>query len=158
MTASLSNKARAEPNLTPILDMVFQLITFFMLVINFKANLMDKAMDLPVIGSARPLDKDDKRSFFMLNLNNKGQFTVYGHPYTDEGVPNYIATQAEIYKLAERRAHTDFDPDKDELPTTVIIRADKGTQFKKVYRLIQLCQDNGFRSFAFRAVNKAKGT
>jgi biopolymer transport protein ExbD len=80
MTASLSNKARAEPNLTPILDMVFQLITFFMLVINFKANLMDKAMDLPVIGSARPLDKDDKRSFFMLNLNNKGQFTIISRP------------------------------------------------------------------------------
>ena len=25
----------AEPNLTPMLDMVFQLVTFFMLVINF---------------------------------------------------------------------------------------------------------------------------
>src|ERR1700681_1069639 len=68
--SALSNKARAEPNLTPILDMVFQLITFFMLVINFKANMMDKAMELPIVGSARPIDKEDRRAFFMVNLNN----------------------------------------------------------------------------------------
>ena len=37
MAVSL-RKVKAEPNLTPILDMVFQLITFFMLVINFKAG------------------------------------------------------------------------------------------------------------------------
>ena len=37
MSASSEN----EPNLTPILDMVFQLITFFMLVINFKGAAMD---------------------------------------------------------------------------------------------------------------------
>ena len=33
---------RADPNLTPILDMVFQLITFFMLVINFRATDFNK--------------------------------------------------------------------------------------------------------------------
>ncbi len=31
----------AEPDWTPMLDMVFQLVTFFMLVINFKAANMD---------------------------------------------------------------------------------------------------------------------
>jgi feruloyl esterase len=42
-----------EPNLTPILDMVFQLITFFMLVINFQAAAVDMSLKLPVVGSAR---------------------------------------------------------------------------------------------------------
>ena len=41
MSAFLSSDNRAEPNLTPILDMVFQLITFFMLVINFKTAAID---------------------------------------------------------------------------------------------------------------------
>ena len=41
MSASMSHSSSAEPNLTPILDMVFQLITFFMLVINFKTAAMD---------------------------------------------------------------------------------------------------------------------
>ena len=30
MAASTSSELRAEPNLTPLLDVVFQLITFFM--------------------------------------------------------------------------------------------------------------------------------
>jgi biopolymer transport protein ExbD len=151
MSSTLSNKARAEPNLTPILDMVFQLITFFMLVINFKANMMDMQMQLPVVGSARPMPKDDKRTFFMVNLNNKGQFTVYGKPYDDAKVPGFIAKQAEFYKLTERKRDSNFDPDKDEISTTVIIRADRATPFTKIYRVIKECQDNGFRNFAFRA-------
>ena len=56
MSASMSHASSAEPNLTPILDMVFQLITFFMLVINFKAAAMDLDLKLPVVGSARPVD------------------------------------------------------------------------------------------------------
>jgi biopolymer transport protein ExbD len=156
--SALSNKARAEPNLTPILDMVFQLITFFMLVINFKSNMIDKAMELPIVGSARPIDKEDRRAFFMVNLNNKGRFTVFGRALDEDKVPAYIANQAYVYELTERRNHPDFDRNKDELPTTVIIRADKATPFTKVYRVIKECQDNGFRNFAFRAMNKVKGT
>ena len=45
-----------KPNLTPILDMVFQLITFFMLVINFKSASMDLSLRLPVVGTAKPVD------------------------------------------------------------------------------------------------------
>ena len=41
MSASMSHGSSAEPNLTPILDMVFQLITFFMLVISFKTAAID---------------------------------------------------------------------------------------------------------------------
>ena len=40
MSGKLSQEVKAEPNLTPILDMVFQLVTFFMLVINFKTAEM----------------------------------------------------------------------------------------------------------------------
>jgi biopolymer transport protein ExbD len=60
----------AEPNLTPILDMVFQLITFFMLVINFKAAELDLSLQLPVIGSAKPLPGDTTNmKLLVLNVN-----------------------------------------------------------------------------------------
>ena len=52
---------KAEPNLTPILDMVFQLITFFMLVLNFKAAELDLSLQLPVITSAKPLPRGAAR-------------------------------------------------------------------------------------------------
>ena len=56
MSGSQYHDASAEPNLTPMLDMVFQLVTFFMLVINFKSAQLDMNLKLPVVGSARPVD------------------------------------------------------------------------------------------------------
>ena len=76
MTAS-SDKS-AEPNLTPILDMVFQLITFFMLVINFKGAALDLKLQLPVLGSARPLDTQGQEDLLVLNIDAEGRLTIYG--------------------------------------------------------------------------------
>ena len=158
MSGSLKNKANAEPNLTPVLDMVFQLITFFMLVINFKANLIDRAMELPIVGTARPVDpKSNARMQIMMNLNNKGQFTVFNKPIPDEKIPDYIAMQAQSAKLSERRLNPNFDENGD-LQTEVVIRADSATPFTKLYQVIKECQDQNFRNFAFRAMNKKKGT
>jgi biopolymer transport protein ExbD len=156
MTAALSNKARAEPNLTPLLDMVFQLITFFMLVINFKANMVDKRMELPVVGTARPMPKEDKRPFLMVNLNSKGDFTVLGRTIPDDQIKSYIRLQADTDRLAARRLGRNVG-DNDELETTVIIRADRATPFTKIYRVIKAARDVGYRMFAFRAMSTAKG-
>ena len=42
MAGGMVEEIRSEPNLTPLLDVVFQLITFFMLCINFtKDNKVD---------------------------------------------------------------------------------------------------------------------
>ena len=68
MSHSRKGGESAEPNLTPILDMVFQLITFFMLVLNFKAAEVDLNLKLPVLGSAKPLP-DDQRDMKFLVLN-----------------------------------------------------------------------------------------
>src|SRR4029079_7278707 len=82
----------AEPNLTPILDMVFQLITFFMLVISFKTASMDPGVRLPVLGSARPMQKETERNFAVLNIDASGALRVYGETcdlekyLTDEAV------------------------------------------------------------------------
>jgi biopolymer transport protein ExbD len=59
---------KAEPNLTPILDMVFQLITFFMLVINFKAAELDMTLQLPVLTSAKPLPVGSNIKMMVLNV------------------------------------------------------------------------------------------
>ena len=68
MSGSVPGGVKAEPNLTPILDMVFQLITFFMLVLNFKAAELDLSLRLPVIGSAKPLPEGAKVKLLVLNV------------------------------------------------------------------------------------------
>ena len=149
------SSVKAEPNLTPMLDMVFQLVTFFMLVINFKTNQIDLQMDLPVVGTARPVDTKGQLTLLMININNKGQFTVFNRPFDDAQIKNYILSQSEVDRLAERRKNKSFD-DSDDLSTVVVIRADRNTPFAKLSLILKLCQDAHYRNFAFAALAKHK--
>jgi len=143
-----------KPNLTPILDMVFQLITFFMLVINFKAASLDLNLRLPVVGSARPVDTRGQTSLLVLNVDQNGELKVYGRP---QPVAQYIAREAHVELMAARMTSDDLAAGK-ELPTTVVIRADRATPFRYLNRVLQECQKNGFRRFALKAMNKEESS
>src|SRR4249920_3039456 len=77
MSAALHSSDTAEPNLTPMLDMVFQLVTFFMLVINFQSAALDMSLKLPVVGSARPVETQSE-DLMVLNIDVKGQVKMFG--------------------------------------------------------------------------------
>ncbi len=148
--SSSYHDASAEPNLTPMLDMVFQLVTFFMLVINFKSAQLDMNLKLPVVGSARPVDTKGQQDLLVLNINEKGQLTVYNTP---KDIESYIAGEAQSSLLAARQKNPQLQPG-DDLPTTVVIRADRATPFHLLNRVIKACQEHGFRSFSLKAMNK----
>ena len=152
MSGSVSSESRADPNLTPILDMVFQLITFFMLVINFKSQTMDLTLKLPVVGSARPVEGAGQ-DLVILNINNQGQLKVYGNTVKD--IAGHIGQEAAASLMAAQKVKPDLKAG-DELPSTVIIRADKTTPFGLLNKVIVCCQDNGFRKFSLKAMNKAE--
>jgi biopolymer transport protein ExbD len=150
MTHVVSIEDRVEPNLTPILDMVFQLITFFMLVINFKSATMDLSLRLPVIGSVRPVQLK-AADLLVLNVDRQGELRVYGKQVSD--IRAYILGEAQASQLTARRLNPDFKSG-DDLPTMVVLRADKKTPFKHLNRVILTCQQNGFRQFSLRALNR----
>src|SRR5437868_15481386 len=112
MSAALHSSESAEPNLTPILDMVFQLITFFMLVLNFQSAALDKSLKLPVVGSARPVDTKSE-DLLVLNVNLKGEVIVYGLP--KETGP-YLKGEAEMTRQKLRNDGKNIKPG-DEVPT-----------------------------------------
>ena len=147
----MASEVKAEPNLTPILDMVFQLITFFMLVINFKTAEMDLSLKLPVVGSARPVDSKGQNELLVLNIDDVGTLKIYGRPI--ENIEGYIQREAQASRMAARLTSEDVEAG-EELPTTIVIRADRATPFGKLNKVIKACQDNGFRKFALKAVNR----
>lgn len=153
MSASLSSHASAEPNLTPMLDMVFQLVTFFMLVINFKGAQLDLSLKLPVLGSARPLDTEGHEELFVLNIDSQGRLKVYG---VEKDLKAYIAGEAKV-AIAKMSVDNPSFKRGDELPTMVVIRADKSTTFKLLDEVIKACQEHGFRRFSLKAMTKAEG-
>jgi biopolymer transport protein ExbD len=141
--------SEAKPNLTPMLDMVFQLITFFMLVINFKSASLDLSLKLPVVGSARPVETKGQQELLILNVDMNGNLNVYGQP---QPVESYVTKEATASRMAAKRKGG--WEEGDDLPTTIVIRADKSTPFRLLNRVIRACQDNGFRKFALKAMNK----
>ena len=143
-----------EPNMTPILDMVFQLITFFMLVINFKGESLDLTLQLPVLGSARPLEYAGTLEPIVLNIDQKGGVKAYGQP-VDVNV--FVPHEAKMLKLQLKALGKPL-AEGDELPVPVIIRADKVTDFATVLGVIRLCQAQGYRNIALSAMNRQGGT
>ena len=155
MAGSVTSEVRAEPNLTPLLDVVFQLITFFMMVVSFSQDNNDQRVRLPVAGSARPADAakaaEDRLT---LNIDRQGRLLFNGETLGTEQALAEIARQARLVKINAQISGLKIK-DEEGLPTTIVIRADQGTPFGQFFRVVSACQANGFRKFALKAMNRA---
>jgi biopolymer transport protein ExbD len=153
LAGSVHSEIRAEPNLTPLLDIVFQLITFFMLVINFTAENYDQRVRLPVAGSARPVEDTQRVSEdrLVLNVDRDGHLLVGGQSQSLNEALQTIKHQADLVRLNIKAAGLKVDSVKG-LPTTIVFRADKDATFASVMNLINACQVQGFRKFALKAM------
>jgi biopolymer transport protein ExbD len=156
VAARVTNKLKAEPNLTPLLDVVFQLITFFMLVINFSSENYDQRVRLPVAESARPMDDDQKVSEdrLVLNVDSEGHLLIGGEVQPLHAALQTIKHQADLVRLNLDASGAKVGAG-GSLPTTIIFRADKDATFGSLISLIKACQSNGFRKFALKAMNAA---
>ena len=150
-----SAASKAEPNLTPLLDVVLQLLMFFILVTRFvtvqqnpEDNEKQEALLLPVAQSARPVDKVDGDPLFLnmdLKRTSEGeiiQVIVWGERKTLDQTRQWLVDQ---YELARRAG----------LPrTTVILRAHRDIKYKVVKQVLSFCKDAGFKDVRVRAEAK----
>jgi biopolymer transport protein ExbD len=150
MSASVGGSA--EPDLTPMLDMVFQLITFFMLVLNLKTAELDTTLMLPVVGSARPVEGMKEDELMVLNINKEGHLKAYGRDvgHTEEEISNFLLKEGQASLLSAKKNYPNIQAG-DELPALVVVRADKATPFKLLNIVLTKCQENGFRNFALKS-------
>src|SRR5438309_4410504 len=72
MSASVGSE-ELDINLTPLLDLVLQLIMFFMITVNFvRVDQFDNAITLPMASQAVPLD-NTAEDWIFLNLDGGGK-------------------------------------------------------------------------------------
>src|SRR5215471_16413440 len=85
---------KCEPNLTPLLDVVLQLLMFFMMCVNFVTEQVNEDIKLPYAQSARPMDKGEQDVLF-LNLDDQGRLIVLGkeEPLSLLGTKYYLKRQ-----------------------------------------------------------------
>jgi biopolymer transport protein ExbD len=140
---------RCEPNLTPLLDMVLQLIMFFMLCANFVMEQVNESIKLPDAIAAKMLDSSVD-SYHILNVDGTGQ-TLLGNsdeaPLSPAQVERYLKNQLELDKA--RTKPQDWEQGKGR--SVIIIRGDKGSNFKMVHDVMSACRRAGYSDVQLRA-------
>ncbi|MFT5528124.1 MAG: biopolymer transport protein ExbD [Pirellulaceae bacterium] len=130
-----------EGDLTPMIDMTFQLIAFFMVLINFSQSEQDERVQLPESELAKPAEGPLEYPI-TLHLLEDGDDVIMGGqriPIASLGV--YLNKEITVINY-EGLAVSD---------ATIVIRAHKDAPTGKVQALIAECQKNTFEKFALRA-------
>ena len=130
----------AEGDMTAMIDMVFQLIIFFMVLINFSQDDQNQSIKLPSSELAKPAESPLENPI-VLNLAFNGN--VYMGPET--------SSIAGLRPLLELEANVIKSNGKSAKDANVIIRADGNTAGGMVQELIKKCQESGYEKFALRA-------
>ncbi len=134
----------AEPNLTPLLDLVLQLVMFFMLIANFAMEDVSEKIKLPVATQAKPLAAKDSDLMF-LNVDSSGGVLVTGR---EESITS--DAQIKFFMEGVARAHKE-GPQVAKEKMKVVIRADKDARFRDIFKVMSAIKAAGFRHLQLRA-------
>ena len=150
----------ATLDMTPMIDMTFQLITFFMFVLNFSKDAADERVRLPIADQATPLEGATEEPLF-LNVDRDGKLLAVGQAWDIEkertAIEGYLRRESALARRnMEYSAGSDSKAAADlklgRLWSTVVIRADKSTPYRGIRGLIEACQKFGYYKFAVRAL------
>jgi biopolymer transport protein ExbD len=136
-----------EVDYTPMIDMTFQLIAFFMMLINFSQAETNKRIELPLSALAIPVEDTDDHNFITLHVDDKQEIIVMA-------AEDFTLTTLEG-ALAKRRSELEKDG-LDTQKTRIIIRADRKAQTGLVQEVIGVCQKSRFENFKLRAEQDRK--
>ena len=144
-----------ELNLTPLLDVVLQLITFFMMLIHFGTKIegASAAIRLPTTPAALPggelgLDR------LVVGVDAQGRLLAEGEALDARGSAPWWVEQAKRRQAgqaalgARQRFGLEQAPAAEELPTLVVVRADREASFGAVRGLLAAAQEAGFAKFS----------
>lgn len=124
-------------DLTPLIDVVFLLLIFFMVTTSFVSRDAGLQVDLPRSASAESLLPGEDLT---LELGADGTVALNGTALTAPQL------RAELRKAAEA------DPS-----TLVVLRADGGVQHSRVVEVMDVARDLGLTSFAFATDTESGG-
>jgi biopolymer transport protein ExbD len=143
----------AEPNLIPLLDLVFQLIMFFMITVNFvRVEQLNENVVLPAAQAAVPMDQTADNWVF-LNMNKDGKLIVS----TDENLdtPGKLRVYVEREKKAlEREARARGQ--QGEIRVVIVLRAHRWARYQDVWNALDACNKAGYQRWQLRVLYQPK--
>ena len=129
----------AEMDMTAMIDMVFQLIIFFMVLINFAQDDQNDKIKLPASELAKPADTP---LTFPITLNLDSTSTIY--------IGASIATVDSIAPLLRTEISLLTSRNQTPKDANIVIRAHRNAAGGMVQDLFKKCQELGFEKFVLR--------
>ena len=126
-------------DMTARIDMVFQLIIFFMVLINFAQDDQNDKIKLPASELAKPADTP---LTFPITLNLDSTSTIY--------IGASIATVDSIAPLLRTEISLLTSRNQTPKDANIVIRAHRNAAGGMVQDLIKKCQELGFEKFVLR--------
>ena len=144
----LSTLKPAEMNMTSMIDIVFLLISFFTLVMNFSQTEVNEEVQLPLSELAQPPEEADPETITIQALSS-GEI-MFGTVSCALESSDYKSTSfghALDAELKWRKTIRKVMP-KD---VSVVIRGDRDSETGYIQRIIAACQALGLESYVLRA-------
>jgi biopolymer transport protein ExbD len=137
----------AKGDMTPMIDMTFQLIAFFMVLVNFSEADQNERIRLPLSELAKPPEAPVDTPI-TLQLTEKGTVIFHANELTIPQLGRELSLEKQFLRAKGKDSAT---------AATVIIRADRAAKMGVVQEVIKTCQDTGFEKFVLRAKQVAAG-
>ena len=134
-----------EMDMTPMIDIVFQLIIFFMLITDMTQEELE-LLHLPPAVTASPDEPDPNEIRPVINILSDGQILVKREKLYDPD-PQFDDEYAKLKEflagMAKRMPREPLDETKPGGPTVpanaLLIRADQSTEFKHIQKVMEIC-------------------
>jgi biopolymer transport protein ExbD len=124
-------RSRAEDagvaiDMTPIIDMVFMLLTFFLLATTFQRAEREMQIALPFASSSAPISAALRE--IVVNVTTDGRAIISGRTVTDDELRSLVGGAAKN------------NPDQK-----ITVRGDRGAQYCAVVRVLDICKACGIQ-------------
>ena len=135
-----------QPDMTPMLDLTFQLTFFFMLALNFSSDIQSDLIHLPASEIAKP-SEGALETPITVQMLSSGVVLFGGDQMAVGALRGPLQREQSVLKsvFGKKKVGT----------ATIVIRADRNVPTGNVQEVIQMCQDTGFEKFALRARAKS---
>ncbi|MCE9531157.1 MAG: biopolymer transporter ExbD [Planctomycetes bacterium] len=134
----------AEPNLMSLLDLVLQLLMFFLIVANFVEEQNNRDIKLPEATTAVPIDKEENEILALFVAENGELITVDEGNFDDR-------TQIEGYvdRVYKARVRNFGQEAVDKM--SVVVKGDNRAEFEHIYRVMLAAKKAKFNKIELRA-------
>lgn len=122
------------PNMTPVIDVVFLLLIFFLVATRFDQEERELPVELPDVVQAQPLALTPE---LIVNVTRDGKYKVVGKEYTEKQLGSLL------------RESRQRNPDQP-----VLIRADGNVAWKFGVRVMGLCNKANIKNYRVAALQE----